>query len=150
MGNVVGSRNGRDQFDFWLGEWHVFWDDDHQGTNKVSKILGGRVILEEFDGRPGTELRGMSLSNYQQDLNLWQQTWVDNTGNYMAFQGKWQRDRMVLTRQIPGERDGVLQRMVWFDITRSNLEWHWLLSEDEGQSWEIRWHLHYQRIGEAS
>lgn len=36
------------ELDFWLGEWDVTWEGGH-GTNRLSRILRDRVILEEFD-----------------------------------------------------------------------------------------------------
>ena len=63
-----------EQFDFWLGEWDLTWDDGGHGTNIITKILDGRVILENFDGYPGTSLKGMSVSTYHEGSGLWQQT----------------------------------------------------------------------------
>ena len=34
------------QFDFWLGEWDVSWGEGQGGTNRVDKILDGKVIRE--------------------------------------------------------------------------------------------------------
>ena len=50
-----------DDLDFWVGEWDARWDGGH-GTNTVTSELDGAVILERFDGRPGTTLRGLSVS----------------------------------------------------------------------------------------
>ena len=36
-------------FDFWIGEWECTWDGG-RARNSVCKILGGRAILESFDG----------------------------------------------------------------------------------------------------
>ena len=42
------------QFDFWLGEWELSWKDkegnNQSGKNKVERILGGKVIQENFNG----------------------------------------------------------------------------------------------------
>ena len=40
------------QFDFWLGDWELSWGDSGKGTNKITKVLDGCVILENFDGAP--------------------------------------------------------------------------------------------------
>ncbi|HXH98431.1 MAG TPA: hypothetical protein VNH40_14580, partial [Gaiellaceae bacterium] len=68
----------RDEFDFWLGSWNVRWADDAHGRNTVRKILDDRVVHEDFDGRPGTTLRGTSVSVFDESAGLWRQTWVDN------------------------------------------------------------------------
>ena len=45
------------QFDFWLGEWEVRWNEDGVGTNRVERILDGKIIQENFNGAPTSELR---------------------------------------------------------------------------------------------
>ena len=134
------------QFDFWLGDWRVSWGEGEKGTNRVQKILGDCVIQEEFDGRPGVELIGKSLSTYDVERGCWLQTWVDNSGGYLDFNGGWQGDKMVLSRQVPGTEGDTRQRMVWFDIQPDSLTWNWERSEDGGQSWQILWQLKYQRL----
>ena len=135
----------KDQFDFWLGYWRVAWEEDKRGTNRVSKILDGRVVREEFDGRPGIDLRGVSLSVFDEEGQVWRQTWVDNNGSYLDFVGGWREDRMVLEREIPGTGGRIRQRMVWFDIDRDSLTWNWERSEDNGVSWQLVWQLRYER-----
>jgi len=65
------------QFDFWLGDWDVAWGDDGKGTNRVERILDGKIIQEKFSA---PDLQGMSVSSYDPERNLWCQTWVDNNG----------------------------------------------------------------------
>lgn len=142
------SNKGESQFDFWLGYWQVTWDEDKQGTNRISKILDDRVIHEEFDGSPGLELRGRSFSVFDEQAGVWRQTWVDNSGGYLDFVGGWHGDRMVLSRQVPGDQGRVRQRMIWFDIEQDVLTWNWERSEDGGESWQLVWQLHYQRVNE--
>jgi hypothetical protein len=45
------------QFDFWIGDWDAVWGDNARGTNVVRAVLDNAVILENFDGRPGTPCR---------------------------------------------------------------------------------------------
>jgi hypothetical protein len=134
------------QFDFWLGNWQVTWGEGEQGTNRIGKILGGCVVQEQFDGRPGTELQGMSLSTYNEKTGRWLQTWVDNSGGYLDFEGGWQQDKMILSRQVPGEQGEVRQRMVWFDIKDDSMLWNWERSEDGGDNWKLLWQLKYKRL----
>jgi hypothetical protein len=39
---------GHRQFDFWLGEWEAAANGKFAGTNKITSILGGCVIMEEW------------------------------------------------------------------------------------------------------
>ena len=133
------------QFDFWLGEWDVSWGEGQGGTNRVDKILDGKVIRERFDGNPALPFRGMSLSVYDARAELWRQTWVDSEGNYWSFKGRFADGRMTLATEVEVEDKLVLLRMVFFDIAADELDWNWERSEDGGRSWELRWHIRYKR-----
>lgn len=135
------------QFDFWLGDWTVRWTDaegrEHSGTNRIRKTHGGCVIVEQFDGRPGTPLQGTSVSAYVPDAGQWKQTWVDNQGSYLDFAGGLADGRMVLARRDP--HSGKRQRMIFSDIGADSLTWDWQLSADDGATWRTAWRLHYAR-----
>jgi hypothetical protein len=137
------------QFDFWLGEWTVRWTDNdgkaQSGTNRIRKTLDGCVILEEFDGRPGTPLVGTSVSTYVPRAGRWKQTWVDNQGGYLDFEGEFRDGRMILSRRAPLAGDGVMQRMVFSDISADALTWEWQGSKDSGATWTTNWRLQYAR-----
>jgi hypothetical protein len=111
------------QFDFWLGDWDVSWSDGQRGTNRVDKILNGKVIREQFDGNPGAPFQGMSLSVYDTQTELWRQTWVDTEGNYWAFEGGFEDGRMTLSTEVEAEGKPVQLRMVFYNITADQLDW---------------------------
>jgi hypothetical protein len=134
-----------EQFDFWLGDWDVSWGEGQQGTNRVDKILESKVIREQFDGNPAMPFRGMSLSVYDPRREMWRQTWVDMEGNYWAFRGGFKDGRMILSTEELVEGKEVLLRMVFYDIAADEMEWSWERSDDDGRSWQQRWHIHYTR-----
>lgn len=139
---AVGSpRVHEDEFDFWLGSWDVSWADGARGRNVVRKILSGRVVLEEFDGRPGTPLRGTSVSVFDHDAGVWRQTWVDNQGNYLDFAGSFRRGVMDLRRD--GGR--FAYRMRWLDIERDSVTWLWERRAPDARRWTTLWRLAYAR-----
>lgn len=105
----------------------------------MTKVLDGCVIREEFDGRPGTPLLGLSLSCYVVAEGRRKQRWVDNAGNYYDFTGGMERGRMVLTRETTVEGRPALHRMVWCDIEPDELKLNWEISFDDGDNWELRW-----------
>lgn len=43
------NKSMNHDFDFWLGDWNVYWEDK-RGTNRINKILDGAVIQENFEG----------------------------------------------------------------------------------------------------
>jgi len=137
-------------FDFWLGEWEVTWGESGRGVNRITSILDDRVILENFDARPSMPFCGMSVSTYSQRLGKWQQTWVDNQGNYLDFVGAFADGEMALAREATIDGERVLQRMVWHNIGRDELDWNWERSDDGGKTWQVVWRIHYQRSASCS
>lgn len=137
------------QFDFWLGDWTVRWTDEEKkeqtGSNRIRKTLDGCVILEEFDGRPGTPLVGTSVSTYVARAGKWKQTWVDNSGSYLDFEGEFRDGRMILWRRAPLAGERAQQRMIFSDIKSDSLTWDWQISKDDGATWQGAWTLRYTR-----
>lgn len=135
------------QFDFWVGEWDLTWGEDKKGTNVITSKWDGCVIEEQFDGRPGVDFLGMSISTYNPKIEKWQQTWVDSQGGYIDLVGEFKDGEMTLVNQ-PADSDGTtLFRMVFYNIEEDALDWNWERSEDRGESWELRWQIHYERKG---
>lgn len=132
------------QFDFWLGDWDAAWGENLRGTNHVTKRWD-RVIMEEFDGKPGMPLVGISLSAYDTNAQRWKQTWVDNEGSYLDFTGGFEDGRMTLSRIAHKDGKPIHQRMVWHDITPDAFTWNWERSLDEGKTWEVQWQIRYTR-----
>ena len=52
---------------------------------------------------------------------------------------------MTLSTEVEVEGKPVQLRMVFFNIEADVLDWNWERSEDGGQNWELRWHIHYTR-----
>lgn len=65
---------GFHQMDFWVGEWEVRVDDRQVGTNRITKILDGCAVQEDWKGVAGGE--GRSLFYYLPSSDEWKQVWV--------------------------------------------------------------------------
>jgi hypothetical protein len=134
--------------DFWLGTWIVRWGEDgaETGRNVVTRGFGAHVVEERFDGRPGVDLAGMSVSVFDPHRELWRQTWVDDAGNYFALAGNLVDGEMVLLCEHHNapEEDAVY-RMRFFDIERDSLTWTWERAVDGGDAFEELWRLAYVR-----
>jgi len=134
-----------DQFDFWLGDWDLSWGDGETGHNSIRRILGGCVIQERFEGSAQQPFHGTSVSVYDPQADLWRQTWVDDQGGYLDFTGGMQDGRMVLSRAATIKGKAVRQRMVFYNIAADSLDWDWEVSRDGGETWDLRWRIHYRR-----
>ena len=133
------------QFDFWLGEWELTWGEDGRGSNRITKILDGCVIQEEFDGTPAIPLLGLSVSTFNSVSGKWQQTWVDNSGGYLDLVGEFKDGTMILARNAVIQEKPVTFRMVFYNITANELDWSWERSDDDGENWQPVWQIHYLR-----
>ncbi|MCA9734482.1 MAG: DUF1579 family protein [Deferribacteres bacterium] len=143
------------QFDFWVGKWQLTWPGGQggtskeqfgTGTNEITKILGSCVVRENF-ASPQTQFNGESYSVYNPAKKVWQQTWIDNSGAYLLFEGEFAEGKMIL-RTKPVETNGktIVSRMVFENITQDSLDWNWQRSVDGGINWTDLWTIHYKRI----
>jgi len=138
------------QFDFWAGDWKLTWNDTSHGTNHVEKVWNTCVTQENFND-PSSNYSGKSWSVYNAKYKMWQQTWVDNQGEYIALTGGMRGDSMVLTtaeRKVPATvspTGKLLNRMVYYHITGQSFDWNWESSGDSGATWKLSWHIHYDR-----
>lgn len=142
------SASEYSQFDFWVGEWDLTWEDSagkvERGMNSVMKDYNGCVIHERFnsflDG-----FRGESLTAYDPKEKEWQQTWVDSKGNYMLFTGGIKNKIMDLRMEktnAKGQKE--LFSMIWTNITKDSLDWVWRKSLDGGKKWQTLWKIKYK------
>lgn len=138
------------QLDFWLGQWDVRWDARAglaagQGSNTVTRTLGGCVVQEAFVGGPSTGgLIGHSVSSFHAGAQRWRQTWVDNQGGHFALVGGPEGERFVLVASRLSDGTPV-QRMVFEAITERSLTWRWQVTADGGSTWSDQWVMHYTR-----
>lgn len=71
------DTDGFDRLDFWVGEWDVLVDGRQVGSNRITKILSGCAVTEEWTGQGGSE--GRSLFYYLAGSDEWKQVWVTNS-----------------------------------------------------------------------
>ena len=138
------------QFDFWVGEWNLTWNDSLHGTNSIEKKWGNCSVHEQFsDQRSG--YFGESWTVYNANYKQWQQTWIDNNGGYIHLTGGMSGDSMILVtqeRNVPASLSPsgkLVNRMVYYNITPGSLDWSWEASTDGGRTWTPKWQIHYTR-----
>jgi uncharacterized protein DUF1579 len=133
------------ELDFWLGEWDVRWEGG-SGTNVISSELQGTVILERFDGRPGTTLQGISVSVFDRELAHWRQTWVDSHHGYLDFVGGVGDDGVFELRHEKRTDDCDPQqfRMRFTEVQDDSFVWLWQRREPTGD-WSDQWRIDYRR-----
>lgn len=139
-------------FDFWVGTWELTWEDPDGnkefGTNKIEKILDGKVIQENFEAVEGRfeGYVGKSWSVYNSRTEEWKQTWVDSNGGYIDLTGEFSDEkRIFITERKNPEGKKIMQRMVFYNIKENSFTWDWELSTNDGESWTLQWRIEYQR-----
>ena len=138
------------QFDFWHGEWDASWKNPDgtlsAGTNRIESLFDGCVTHENFAIGGAKPFMGRSYSVYSPRLKKWQQTWVDSSGSYIDLNGEFIAGKMVLLREaILGNGKPGRQRMTYYNIEKDKFDWDWETSEDNGQTWTLRWRINYTR-----
>jgi hypothetical protein len=138
------SNQPETQFDFWLGKWDCTWGGDGtgKGSNHVLRILDDKIIQENFSA---PDFTGISVSSYDAERKLWCQTWVDSSGTYLDFTGKFEDGKMILVRNAIVKGQACKQRMIWYNIEASQFDWNWERSDDEGTTWRVLWQIKYSR-----
>jgi hypothetical protein len=131
--------------DFLLGTWDVTWAGG-AGTNVITKEMNGQLIHERFSD-PGSNYHGESWTMWDPQHKLWRQTWVDDQGNYMTFEGARNAEGLLLTTHLNDKKTGqrFLYHMVFTEIAADSFRWIWKRSPDEGATWEVKWEIRYAR-----
>lgn len=134
------------QFDFCVGEWELTYNDTVHAANSITKDMGGCVVHEHF-GDPANKYHGESWSVYSPKWKIWQQTWVDDQGAYIALKGNFKDGKMLLLTDPATLPDGstIQNRMVYYNITATTFDWDWESTTDQGKIWKNNWHIHYKR-----
>ena len=139
--------------DFWVGTWEAAWDEGHgiepYGTNSITKVLDGKVVLEQFQVEAGKMkgFKGTSISVYTPQHSVWHQAWADNQGGYFNFDGSTHAGKRIFSTK-PGEVKGQvrIQRMVFHDIREDSFVWDWEETKDGGNTWNPLWKIYYTRL----
>ena len=90
-------------FDFWIGDWDVFQNDALAGRNRITSILGGCLIFEEWQSASGS--LGKSFNYYDPSKDHWRQIWVADSGSIIEFTGKARDGGIFYTAETSESRD---------------------------------------------
>lgn len=144
---AYGQGDKENAFDFWVGEWEVHWYGPDstlvKGSNRIEKILDGKVLQEHFTD-PSSGFKGTSISVYNARTDNWYQSWADNAGGYFHFKGITTAGQRIFSMTDENE-EGVLYRMVFSDIGPDSLVWTWEGTRDKGSTWKTAWKIYYRR-----
>ena len=134
------------QFDFWIGEWKVLTADGKAaGSSRITSILGGCVILEEWTGAGGPSI-GKSFNIFDASRKRCHQSWVDNGGTLAQFDGGLTDGAMILEGPAVGPNGVTLRsRMTFTPLPDGRIRQQWENSSDGGKSWTSAFDGYYSR-----
>jgi hypothetical protein len=75
--SVCESMEGFSDFDFWVGEWNVYSNDEKRallGSNLITKLHKNCLIMENWTSAQGGQ--GSSMNYYDPVEGQWRQLWV--------------------------------------------------------------------------
>ncbi|MBN2597397.1 hypothetical protein [Labilibaculum sp.] len=133
-------------FDFWLGEWDVFTNDELVGHNTISLQQNGNLLQENWVSEKES-FTGTSYSFYNEKINKWQQIWIDKNGNNLLLKGNFENGKMVLlsgTDSNMGEAQS-LHRISWIVMPNGDVKQVWESTIDEGKIWSIQFEGVYKK-----
>lgn len=137
------------RLDFWLGEWDVCSFGHRVGRNRVTKILGGCAVTEEWADRDGSS--GISLFYYIPLEKTWKQVWVTE---HALYPGGLKEKRLVAIFPDRGVRfqgelslpDGrrILDRTTLRPGANETVHQKIEISSDGGESWSPTFDAEYR------
>lgn len=119
------------QFDFWVGHWTVTANGNVAGTNKITKILGGCLLLEEYTG--AKNYAGKSFNFYDEVSGKWNQVWVDNSGVTLKLHGEYYDGKMIMEGISKRGGETLVDRITWFNNSDGTVRQEWEVSKDGGK-----------------
>jgi len=137
---ICAEDPGFGDFDFWVGEWDVYSNDEkrqHQGTNSITKHYHDCLIQESWKGDQGGD--GFSINYYNPVEKQWRQVWVAN-GYSIDYTGGLNDDgAMELTGQIYSYRRNSSTdfRGIWTPQDDGTVIQHFDLFDKEAKEWKV-------------
>jgi hypothetical protein len=135
--------------DFWVGSWSVYVGDTLVGTNRITKVLRGCAVVEEWRDVEGGE--GRSLFYVEPALHQWKQVWVPDA----ATQVGGLKEKHLVTRVGGGVRfqgelrrpDGrlILDRTTLTPAAGGQVRQLIEISTDGGTSWQPTFDARYRK-----
>ena len=144
--SALKAQNSEKTFDFWVGNWNLYWNDSLKGNNIINKIMDDKIIQENFSSLDNSFI-GKSWTVYDSTNGIWKQTWVDNNGAYIVLNGGEEADGVALYTEEKTKKTGekYYMRMIFKNIHKEGFDWLWQSSPDKIK-WNTLWAIKYERF----
>ena len=134
------NNPGFADFDFWIGEWDVYSNDQarkFQGTNSITKHYAGCLLKEQWQGAGGGG--GFSINYYNPVKDEWRQVWVAGGYSIDYTGGLNDAGAMVLEGEIYGYRPDTATpfRGIWTPQDDGSVVQHFDIYDTEKDLWNV-------------
>lgn len=134
------NNPGFDQWDFWVGKWKVYSNDDKRelaGTNTVAKHYANCLITETWVDTTGNG--GFSINYYNPVRGRWRQVWVANGYSIDYTGGLNDQGEMVLEGEIDAYRPGTSTpfRGIWTPQDNGDVVQRFEIWSAESNEWTV-------------
>lgn len=153
----MGVAGKAGDFDFLNGSWRIAhrrllpgaaqWDEFAGEADCVS-VLGGAGSVEDLR-IPERDFHGMGLRLLDIAAGVWIDHWVNAKSGVLTLPGQTGGFEDGVGTFHGAWKDGeteVKVRGVWDEITAISCRWRQFLSRDNGETWEMNWLMHWQRV----
>ena len=137
---VCESATGFSEFDFWLGEWDVYSNDDSrqlQGSNLITKHHKNCLVMENWTSVQGGT--GSSMNYFDPVEDQWRQLWVAGGYSIDYTGGLNESDSMVLSGKINYYSTGKSHafRGTWTPNVDGSIRQFFEQQDPESQEWTV-------------
>ncbi|RUT73020.1 hypothetical protein [Ancylomarina longa] len=135
------------QFDFWIGKWDVYTNDELVGKNTIQLLQNGNILQENWISEK-ENFTGTSYSFYNPKIKQWQQVWIDNSGSNLLLKGNFSNGRMILISDLDsnmGEPESI-HRITWSAMPNGDVKQVWESTVDQGKNWNLQFEGIYKKI----
>lgn len=138
---------GYREFDFWVGEWEVFVNNQKVGTSNV-KVLQQGCIIEENWATPVQTAQ--SFNFYNPVSKKWHQSYMDSTGGNWMMDGEYKDGALRYEGFIYSPQGRTPVHMTFFNLGPGRVRQTAETSPDGGKTWTNTWDgLYVRRKGDA-
>ena len=146
IGGPCASEPESRALDFWVGDWQIGVANEHvDATSRVSRELGGCVVVERWDGGGGHV--GENMFGYSADDKSWHGMFADSVGHVHVFvNGRVRSGVAEFTGPSLGEHgEAVLNRITIRRTSPEHVQQLWEKSPDGGKTWTTVFDGEYTR-----
>lgn len=161
MYDMPEVRDGRMDFDFFIGAWAVRHrrlkarlagcDDwsEFGGTCETRKILSGQGNMDDnVLDLPEARYAAVTTRLFDPKTQRWSIYWIDarNPTIDPPVHGGFEDGVGTFYGEDVFEGRPIRVRFLWSDVTPTSARWSQAFSEDGGETWETNWTMDFIRV----